>query len=394
MLAGARRARDRRRVGRPADLDPHLGARAGRGLAAPARRDPGPARRGAEGPRRRRGRAVAARRPRASRPSTTSTSGRSGPRPRPCRRTWSSPVSSRCTRPRRGATSSSTELADRFGIEHATFELECHQLRRRRTRHRNPTAGPRRYERHDRSDHPRHGASHRARSTRSGRATARVRALAARRWWQVIALVVALCLLAGIVGWRDRALGAGGPRQGLGRRRLLLRHDRAPPAGDRDGADLPAQRRRPAAARRSRRRSCTYQSAEIGMMNEYLAQWGRDGDRPAKAMGWMQPPVDRGRRCPGLRPRSRWQELAGRAGLRARQPVHRADDRAPRGRRAHGRATRPSTPSRPTTREWAAEMDDGQRGEISEMNQWRRRHDLNDDRPADRRVHPAGDADE
>jgi uncharacterized protein (DUF305 family) len=29
-----------------------------------------------------------------------------------------------------------------------------------------------------------------------------------------------------------------------------------------------------------------------------------------------------------------------------------------------------------STRRWAARMDDGQRGEISEMNQWRSRHDL------------------
>jgi uncharacterized protein (DUF305 family) len=28
------------------------------------------------------------------------------------------------------------------------------------------------------------------------------------------------------------------------------------------------------------------------------------------------------------------------------------------------------------TRRWGAAMDDGQRGEISEMNQWRRRHGL------------------
>jgi uncharacterized protein (DUF305 family) len=29
-----------------------------------------------------------------------------------------------------------------------------------------------------------------------------------------------------------------------------------------------------------------------------------------------------------------------------------------------------------STRRWGAVMDDGQRGEISEMNQWRARHDL------------------
>ena len=43
----------------------------------------------------------------------------------------------------------------------------------------------------------------------------------------------------------------------------------------------------------------------------------------------------------------------------------------------HMAATRRSAPEElASTRRWAANMDDGQRGEISEMNSWRTRHGL------------------
>ena len=44
-----------------------------------------------------------------------------------------------------------------------------------------------------------------------------------------------------------------------------------------------------------------------------------------------------------------------------------------------------------STRRWAADMDDGQRGEISEMNQLAHPARAPDDRAAARRVHPAGE---
>jgi uncharacterized protein (DUF305 family) len=193
-------------------------------------------------------------------------------------------------------------------------------------------------------------------------------------WWQVVALVVALCLLAGIVGWR------------IG--------DSEPSVPARDSVDvgfmydMTAHHQQAIAMALIYLRNgddplllaiakeiVQYQSAEIGMMNTYLAQWGRDGDRPAKAMGWMQPPVDRDE-MPGLATNAQMQELQDARGFELDQLFtqlmieHHAGG-------VHMAAYAAEHAGQAGTRKWAAQMDDGQRGEISEMNQWRRRHDLN-----------------
>ena len=58
----------------------------------------------------------------------------------------------------------------------------------------------------------------------------------------------------------------------------------------------------------------TYQSSEIGMMNEYLAQWDQAGNRPAKAMGWMQPPIPYSE-MPGLATQAQMDQLAAARGF-------------------------------------------------------------------------------
>jgi uncharacterized protein (DUF305 family) len=116
----------------------------------------------------------------------------------------------------------------------------------------------------------------------------------------------------------------------------------------------------------------TYQSAEIGMMNEYLAQWGQDGNQPAKAMDWMGPPLER-TEMPGLATREQMAALNSARGAELDEMFtalminHHAGG-------MHMAANAANNATNENTRRWAAAMDDGQRGEISEMNQWRTRH--------------------
>lgn len=191
--------------------------------------------------------------------------------------------------------------------------------------------------------------------------------------WQVVALVVALCLLAGIVGWRIGDRQPDHPaadsvdvgfmydmtahhQQAIAMALIYLRH------GD-DPLLLQIARE-----------IVTYQSSEIGMMNEYLAQWERDGNRPPKAMGWMQPAVERDE-MPGLATPEQMRELEAARGfdLDARFTELMIEHHAGG---LHMAAHAADHAEEATTRMWAARMDDGQRGEVSEMNQWRRRHDL------------------
>jgi uncharacterized protein (DUF305 family) len=110
------------------------------------------------------------------------------------------------------------------------------------------------------------------------------------------------------------------------------------------------------------------------MMNEYLDQWGRDGNRPPLAMGWMQPPVARDE-MPGLATKAQMAELEAARGFELDKLFtelmieHHAGG-------IHMAANAAENAELASTRKWAARMDDGQRGEISEMNQWRTRHDL------------------
>lgn len=191
--------------------------------------------------------------------------------------------------------------------------------------------------------------------------------------WQVIALVVALCLLAGIIGWRvghqePAAPSASSVDVGFFYDMTAHHQQAITMALDyvRNGTDP----RLLAIAGEM----VTYQSSEIGMMNEYLAQWGHAGDRPAKAMGWMQPPVPYDE-MPGLATREQMNQLAAARGFEldnlftSQMINHHAGG-------VHMAAAAAKTAEEESTRRWAAAMDDGQRGEISEMNTWRTQHGL------------------
>jgi Domain of unknown function (DUF305) len=118
--------------------------------------------------------------------------------------------------------------------------------------------------------------------------------------WQVITLVVALCLLAGIVGWR---VGHREPNHPSATSvdvgflyDMTAHHQQALTIAldyIRNGDD-------PRLLQMARE-IVTYQSSEIGTMNTYLAQWGRVGDEQEKAMGWMQPSIPRSE-CRSSRP--------------------------------------------------------------------------------------------
>ena len=190
--------------------------------------------------------------------------------------------------------------------------------------------------------------------------------------WQLIALGVAVCLLAGIVGWRIGDTNPSHPSTSsvdVGFFYDMSAHHQQALTMALDyirNGDDPR-------LLQMAREIVTYQSSEIGAMNTWLTQWGHVGDAPAKAMGWMQPPIPQR----DARARDEGADGSARGGprLRARQPVHRADDQPPRGRHPHG-GVRGHPRRRGVDPALAAAMDDGQRGEISEMNQWRTQHGL------------------
>jgi uncharacterized protein (DUF305 family) len=191
--------------------------------------------------------------------------------------------------------------------------------------------------------------------------------------WQVLVLVVALCSLAAVIGWQ---LGSDSPskpsatsvdvgffedmtthhQQAVTMALDYLQHGTDPLLLQVAGEIV------------------SYQSSEIGMMNTYLGQWGRGGNVPSQAMGWMQPPVPRNE-MPGLATKAQMAELAAARGTELDDLftklmiVHHAGG-------IHMAAYAASHATEASTRRWGAAMDDGQRGEISEMNTWRTKHGL------------------
>ena len=191
--------------------------------------------------------------------------------------------------------------------------------------------------------------------------------------WQVIALVVALCLLAAVVGWQvgQRKESSPGPssvdvgffydmsahhQQAITMALDYLQHGTDPRLLQMASEIV------------------TYQSSEIGTMNTYLGQWGRAGNRPAQAMGWMQPPVPYDQ-MPGLATKAQMDQLAAARGDELNNLFttlminHHAGG-------VHMAAYAAEHAEKESTRRLAAAMDDGQRGEISEMNTWRTQHGL------------------
>jgi uncharacterized protein (DUF305 family) len=191
--------------------------------------------------------------------------------------------------------------------------------------------------------------------------------------WQVIALVVALCALAGIVGWRvghSEPARPGRTSVDVGFFYDMTAHHQQAVTMALDYIHNGTDPRLLQLAGEI----VSYQSSEIGMMNEYLAQWHHAGDRPATAMGWMQPPLPYNE-MPGLATDAQMNQLAAARGTEldnlftALMINHHAGG-------VHMAATAAKTAEESSTRRWAAAMDSGQRGEISEMNTWRTQHGL------------------
>jgi uncharacterized protein (DUF305 family) len=118
----------------------------------------------------------------------------------------------------------------------------------------------------------------------------------------------------------------------------------------------------------------TYQSSEIGAMNTYLTQWGRLGQESKLAMGWMQPPVPR-TQMPGLATQAQLAQLAAARGAKLDDLFTQLMIQHHAGG-IHMAAYAANHAEKKSTRDLAAAMDDGQRGEISEMNTWRTQHGL------------------
>jgi len=117
-----------------------------------------------------------------------------------------------------------------------------------------------------------------------------------------------------------------------------------------------------------------YQNAEIGMMNDHLAQWGQQGTEGSTAMGWMGMRVPRDEMI-GMATAKQMRELADARGRDLDQLFTRLMIRHHEGgiHMAQFAADHAETE---TARSWARAMIDGQKGEIAELNRWRVQHDL------------------
>jgi uncharacterized protein (DUF305 family) len=208
--------------------------------------------------------------------------------------------------------------------------------------------------------------------------------------WQVILLVAALCGLAGVIGWR---LGSDGPdRPGASSvdagffRDMTTHHQQAVTMA----LDYLKHGEDPFLLQVAGE-IATYQSSEIGMMNEYLREWGQAGTGSDTAMGWMGPPLPRDQ-MPGLATREQLARLADARGSELDALFtelminHHAGG-------VHMAANAARNAELASTRRWGAGMDHGQRGEISELNRWRARHGLQQIVPPLAELTPPANAD-
>ena len=118
----------------------------------------------------------------------------------------------------------------------------------------------------------------------------------------------------------------------------------------------------------------TYQASETGIMGEYLRRWGESGTEGATAMAWMGMPTPRADMF-GLATKAEMRELGTARGRDLDQlftrlmiehhvgGIHMAEYAA---KEADLREVR----------RWAVVIEHGQRGEISELNRWRVKHDM------------------
>jgi uncharacterized protein (DUF305 family) len=191
--------------------------------------------------------------------------------------------------------------------------------------------------------------------------------------WQVILLVVALCGLAGVIGWRlgsDDPAKPGADSVDVGFYTDMTTHHQQAITMALDYVRNGQDPLLLAVAKEI----VTYQAAEIGMMQDHLSEWGQDGKSSDVAMAWLGGPVKRGE-MPGLATREQLDALEDARGaeldaLFTELMINH------HGGGVHMAAEASRSAELASTRRWGAAMDDGQRGEISEMNGWRRRHGL------------------
>lgn len=116
----------------------------------------------------------------------------------------------------------------------------------------------------------------------------------------------------------------------------------------------------------------TYQSSEIGVMNDHLAEWNEQGTEGSTAMGWMGMAVPRDQMT-GLATKAEMAQLVDARGRDLDQLFTRLMIRHHEGgiHMAQFAAAHATTE---TVRSWAQAMVDGQKGEIAELNRWRVAH--------------------
>ncbi len=193
--------------------------------------------------------------------------------------------------------------------------------------------------------------------------------------WRWIAVVAAVALLAGVIGWRI------GHTQGEpdvpGRssvdvgffQDMQTHHNQAVAMGLvylEHGTDP--------LLRQIAGEIVTYQSAEIGIMGEYLHTWGQAGTETDTSMAWMGAPT----------PRDQMYGLATKAQMRRLQDARGTDldqlfTRLMIVHHAGGiymASFADNLAHTGVVKRWAAGMEDGQRGEIAEMNRWRVNHGM------------------
>jgi uncharacterized protein (DUF305 family) len=117
-----------------------------------------------------------------------------------------------------------------------------------------------------------------------------------------------------------------------------------------------------------------YQNAEIGVMNDHLAQWNEQGTEGSTAMGWMGMATPRDRMT-GMATSAQMTALTDARGRDLDDLFTRLMIRHHEGgiHMAEFAAAHATTE---TVRSWAKAMAGAQRGDIAEMNRWRVAHDL------------------
>ena len=117
-----------------------------------------------------------------------------------------------------------------------------------------------------------------------------------------------------------------------------------------------------------------YQASEIGVMNDHLADWNEQGTEDDTAMGWMGMKVPRAEMT-GMATAPQMRELQDARGRELDDLYSRLLIRHHEGG-VHMAEYAAEHATTETVRSWAEAMDEGQRGEIAELNRWRVAHDL------------------